>query len=68
MIFEFQGADLVEDDRRTINVAGLFTDWTQDISDLDGMQKMRWRVRLVSNLFSGARARLTRVRIPMTDE
>ena len=67
VIIEYQGADLVEDDRRTINVAGLFTDWTRNIDDCDGMQKLRFRILLISNLVSGQIASVDTVRIPIIE-
>jgi hypothetical protein len=67
VIIEYQGADLVEDDRRTINAAGLFTDWTRNIDDCDGMQKIRFRILLISNLVSGQIASVDQVRIPIIE-
>ncbi len=67
-IIEFQGAQIVDDDRKTINAAGLATGWTQDINDCDGFPCIRWRVTLVSNLETGDRARLVNVIIPITDD
>ncbi len=67
VIIEYQGADLVEDDRRTINAAGLFTDWTRNIDDCDGMQKLRYRVLLISNLVSGQIASVDQIRIPIIE-
>jgi|GEM_PF-2128994 len=62
----FQGADIVELDRRTINLAGDWQDWTNDINDCDGLKCLRWRISLISNLISNARAKLNRVLVPMT--
>jgi hypothetical protein len=39
----FQAADIVENDRRTINLAGDWQDWTNDIDDCDGLRCLRWR-------------------------
>jgi hypothetical protein len=65
VIVEFQGAQLVESDRRTANLAGAVTDWTRDINECDGFANIRYRVFLVSNLSSGAIAELQTLRIPM---
>lgn len=65
VVVEFQGAALVEADRRTVNQAGAFTDWTQDVDDCDGLANIRFRVSLISNLISGEVAKITQLRIPM---
>lgn len=62
----YQGADTVEVDRRTINLAAPSTGWTKNIDDCDGMRCLRWRINLISNLISSKTAKLTRVLIPMT--
>ena len=68
VVLEFQGATLVEADRRTINQAAPFTGWTQDIDDLDGLANIRWRCSLISNLISLEVARVAQIRIPMTQD
>jgi hypothetical protein len=62
---EYQGAFSIEADRRTINQAAPFTSWTEDIDDCDGFPCVRARIRLISNLISQERARLTSFIIPM---
>jgi hypothetical protein len=63
---EFQGADSVGVDRRTIDPAAPFTSWTKNIDDCDGMRCIRWRIRLRTNIQNAQVAKLTRVTIPMT--
>ena len=62
----FQGADIVENDRRTINLAGAWQDWTNNINDCDSLRCLRWRISLISNLISNVTAKLNRVLVPMT--
>lgn len=63
---EFQAAQIVELDRRTINVAYPFQDWTTDINLCDGYANIRWRASLVSNLVTSTTARVNKITIPMT--
>ncbi len=65
LVVEFQGAEIVDMDNITINAAGQSTGWTQDIDDLDGMDRVRWRVFLIANLEELTLARLVQLRIPM---
>ena len=67
VIFEYQGATSIQDDRMTINAAQPFTDWTQNIDDCDGMPYIRWRATLTSNLVSGELPRVFSVVIPMVE-
>ena len=61
----YQGADLVEADRRTINQAGAFTPWTEDINDCDGFAKIRFQIQCIANLDSAALASVQSITIPM---
>jgi hypothetical protein len=62
----FQGADLVQANRRTIDVSQPFNPtFTTDIDDCDGMRFIRWRIELISNLISSTTAKITQVLIPM---
>lgn len=61
----FQGASVVEADRRTINQAAPFTGWTKNINDLDGFGYIRVRIVLNSNLISLAVPRLNDIILPM---
>jgi hypothetical protein len=66
---QFQGADAVESDRRTINQAAPFLpDWVDDIDDCDGYKNIRWRAFLRSNLNSGAVGKLNCIQIPVLDD
>ncbi len=64
---EFQGATAVEPDRRTINLGGPFTGWTENVHDCDGFACIRWRIYLISNLISNQRASLYEVNLPVVD-
>ena len=75
---EFQGADAIDIDPSTgapiVNQAAPYTKdditgeptWVLDINKCDGMQNLRFRVRLISNLISLKVARLSQIIIPMT--
>jgi hypothetical protein len=63
---EYQGADSVAVDRRTIDPAAPYTGWTTNIDDCDGMRCIRWRMRLRTNIQNALVAKVTRVTIPMT--
>ncbi len=74
---EFQAADAFDVDPTTgqqvINRAAEFTadtvtgdpTWVKDINACDGMQNLRFRLRLISNLISLSVARVSKVTIPM---
>lgn len=63
---EFQAADAVEADRRTINKGSAYLpDWTESIDACDGYACIRWRIFLISNLITGTRARLSDVIVPV---
>lgn len=76
---EFQGCDAFDVDpvtgQQVVNQAGDFTKddatgeptWVKDINRCDGMQNIRWRLRLISNLISLEVARVSKVTIPMTN-
>ncbi len=65
---EFQAAHGCEADRRTPNVSlGPPTEWTENINDCDGFERIRWRMNLISNLIINTRARLYHVAVPVID-
>ncbi|MDA1194595.1 MAG: hypothetical protein O2894_05365 [Planctomycetota bacterium] len=76
---EFQGADAIDNDpvtnQEVINQAAPFTKdlvtgqpiWVKDINKCDGMQNLRFRLRLISNLISLQVGRISKVTIPMTN-
>lgn len=77
---EFQGCDAFDLDpisgQQIVNQAADFTadsvtgepTWVKDINECDGMQNIRWRLRLISNLISLEVARVSKVTIPMTND
>jgi hypothetical protein len=69
IVVQFQGADAVEADRRTINQAAPFLPtFVDDVDDCDGYRNVRWRIQLRSNLNSGAVGRLHCVQLPVLDD
>jgi hypothetical protein len=62
---EFEAADFVGTDRRTILPGGDTQTWTDDINECDGIRCIRWRVQLISNLISNKVAKLTRIVLPI---
>ena len=72
---EFQGADAIDTDpqgNEIVNQAAPFTQdadgapgWVKDINLADGMQNIRWRISLISNLISLATAKVSKITIPM---
>ena len=76
---EFQACDVFDLDpvtgQQIVNQAADFTadpvtgepTWVKDVNECDGMQNLRWRLRLISNLISLEVARITKVTIPMTN-
>ncbi len=66
---EYQAANAVEADRRTINQGAPFlADWTENVNDCDGYANIRWRIYLVSNLISGTVAKVTNVIVPVINQ
>ena len=66
-MIEYQGADGVDKDGKTIDTAKAFSDWSSDIDDCDGMRYIRFRVTLVSNATTNVVAKIDSVTIPMAD-
>ncbi len=67
VLIEYQGADAVEADQITINQAAPFTEWVQDVNECDGMQNLRWRASMISNLISLEVAKLSSILVPLID-
>ena len=67
VLVEYQGADAVMADGVTIDTGSAFTGWTTDINQCDGMQNIRFRVTLTSDLAAATVARLDRISIQMVD-
>jgi hypothetical protein len=64
-VIQYQAADAVDFDRRTINAAAPFlADWTEDANDCDGFNNIRWRMILTSNLISNQRPKIFDVALP----
>jgi hypothetical protein len=64
---QYQGADAVETDRRTIDTSRPYTPWVSSIHACDGMRYVRFRILLTPDPVSLAPARVDSVRIRMTD-
>jgi hypothetical protein len=60
-VVEYQGA---HDDGTGLPDAATYTTWTQDITDLDGFQMLRFRVRFTANLGTGIGPALEEIVIP----
>ncbi len=67
VVVEYQGAQAVGPDRRTINTSQAYTGWTQNVNDCDGYKCIRWRIRMVSNLLTQTKARLYDVTLPVVN-
>ena len=61
----FQGAEAVEADRRTIDVAQPYTGWVSNIDLCDGMRYIRFRFTLTPDPISMGPARVDSIQIPM---
>ncbi len=65
IIVEYQGADRISGG--SIDMSKPFTDWVTNIDDCDGMQKIRFRIRLIADPTTGTAARVESVKIVMKD-
>lgn len=63
---EYQGAQVVQADRRTIDTSAAFTAWTSTVDDCDGFRYLRYRITLRADGTTLAPARVDRVVIPVT--
>lgn len=64
---EYQGAEQVLLDRRTIDTNGASTPWTSNVDDCDGFRYIRFRIILRADAGTLAPARVERIVIPLVE-
>ena len=67
VLVEYQGAQAVQADRRTIDESLAFTPWTTNANDCDGFRYIRFRITLRADASTLAPARVDRIVIPVTE-